>query len=311
MNVLLVNIEDGLEDTVRPRCDAAGAAISRLNALTSVPNTRGGNNPFSIPRDLPFLENVIRGEGVRLILIDPLTAFLGGHVDSYKDHDVRLALAPLAQLAEQTGAASVIVRHFTKTARGNAISAGAGSIGIAGIARSCLQVAPDPKDSTLRVLAQAKSNLGGLAPSLAFRVAAAEGAAAHIEWLGTSTATAEDLNNARREVEGAPELREAEKWLECTLLEAGGHEEKRTLVALAKDAGIAQRTLHRAARALGLKQTSTGFGAEKRATWSLQAASGEPSPFVPIVPIVSYTDAVGTNGTDGTNGKRVGNTTDS
>ena len=96
-------------------------------------------------------------------------AFLGGGVDSFKDHDVRRALHPVAKLAEDTGAAVVLVRHLTKAA-GPARLPGGGSIGIVGAARSGLLVAKDPTDANRRVLASTKCNLAAEPESCSFAV---------------------------------------------------------------------------------------------------------------------------------------------
>jgi RecA-family ATPase len=92
-----------------------------------------------------------------LVVIDPLVAFLPKNVDANKDQDVRRALAPLAVLAERTGAAVVVVRHLNKGTGGKALYRGGGSIGIIGAARSALLVAKDPQDDNQRVLAAQKA----------------------------------------------------------------------------------------------------------------------------------------------------------
>ena len=77
-------------------------------------------------------------------------------MNSHRDQDVRRALAPLAKLAEDTGAAVLIVRHLNKSSGGNPLYRG-GSIGIIGAARSALLVASHPEDESRRVLATLKA----------------------------------------------------------------------------------------------------------------------------------------------------------
>jgi hypothetical protein len=56
---------------------------------------------FLLNEDLEELERMIRHIGdVRLITIDPITAYMGGKVDSHRATDVRGQLGPLADLAE-------------------------------------------------------------------------------------------------------------------------------------------------------------------------------------------------------------------
>ena len=59
-----------------------------------------GERPLTLPDDLSAIGKKILATGARLLVIDPLSAALSGSVDSYKDHDVRRALSPLARLAE-------------------------------------------------------------------------------------------------------------------------------------------------------------------------------------------------------------------
>ena len=180
--VVLLSAEDGLEDTIRPRLDAAGADTERIVALSMIGVGTRAERLVSLTQDLDAIEAAIRRVGAALVVIDPLMAFLTGKTDSHKDQDIRRALAPLAALAERTGAAVLIVRHLNKSAGGNALYRGGGSIGIIGAARAGLVVAPDPEDPERRILAANKHNLSGAAPSLVFRVEAAPNGAARVAW---------------------------------------------------------------------------------------------------------------------------------
>ena len=77
-------------------------------------------------------------------------------------------MAPLAQLAERTGCAILIIRHLTKGTSDNALYRGAGSIGIIAAARTGLLVAQDPSDENKRILATTKNNLSQRATNLSY-----------------------------------------------------------------------------------------------------------------------------------------------
>ncbi len=79
----------------------------------------------------------------RSAVVDPLTAYLGAEVNAHRDTDIRRALFPLGRLAEETGAAVLVVRHLNKGGSSNPLYRGGGSIGIIGAARSGLLVAKD------------------------------------------------------------------------------------------------------------------------------------------------------------------------
>jgi hypothetical protein len=202
--VVLVSAEDGPADTIRPRLDAAGADPSKVLALGLVSDAEGHERLLSLPSDVPLLERGIERVGAGLVVIDPLVAFLPKNVDANKDQDVRRALAPLAGLAERTGAAVVAVRHLNKASGGNALYRGGGSIGIVGAARSALLVAKDPQDDARRVLAPQKSNLSQPAPSLAFSLENTANGAVRVAWRGESPLGESELLAAPMEGGGAP-----------------------------------------------------------------------------------------------------------
>ena len=110
-----------------------GAALSRplVRALTAV---RRGEDEFlpSLPRDISDLQEAVQESDARLLIIDPLMAFLGAEVNSYRDQDVRRAFAPIAKLAADRGLGVLVVRHLNKGSGGNPPYRGGASIGIIG-----------------------------------------------------------------------------------------------------------------------------------------------------------------------------------
>jgi AAA domain len=121
----------------------------------------------------------------QLLIMDPLVAYLGADTNSFRDQDVRRALAPLAAMAERTGAAVVAVRHLNKRNDPNPLYRGGGSIAFTASGRSAMLVAQDPEDPEGRILAGVKNNLAAVPSSLTYRVVPA-GSAIRIEWLGIS-----------------------------------------------------------------------------------------------------------------------------
>jgi RecA-family ATPase len=168
-DVVIVSLEDGVADTIRPRLEAADGDLARIHVITSIgPEQRIP----SVPDDLGEMEPVIAERGVKLVILDPLMGALSAGVNAHRDQDVRRALAPLAAMAQRTGAAIVIVRHLNKAEEKSAIYRGGGSIGIIGAARVGLLVARDPDatspDDPRRVLAVAKCNLARESRALRF-----------------------------------------------------------------------------------------------------------------------------------------------
>lgn len=163
-DVLILSAEDDAGDTIGPRLDAAGADSSRVHEVRV-------DGLLQFPDHIDLLREAISQTGARLVIIDPFVAFVNGRLSVNSDQEVRRALVPLAALADETGAAIVLVRHLRK-AGGSAIQRGGGSIGIAGQARSVLAVARDPYDPERRLLTVTGGNVGpeSESPTLAFRV---------------------------------------------------------------------------------------------------------------------------------------------
>jgi hypothetical protein len=248
--VLLLSAEDGVEDTIVPRLEVAGANLANVDILDHV-NDGSGPRPVELPGDLARVRKLVEDEGHALVVIDPLMAFLGGEVNAHRDQDVRRALYPLKLMAEATGCAVVAVRHLNKMTGASALYRGGGSIGIVGAARGGLLVAPDPDDKGRVVLAVSKSNLAKFPPSLAYHVVGDElYDTARIVWEGPSTHTAEDLLG--RPLERPAEAQDdAEAFLAREL--AKGPRQRQELYDLAEVAGLAWRTVQRAAAALEVK----------------------------------------------------------
>ncbi len=275
---IIMTMEDGLGDTVRPRLEAAGADLSRVIALTYVLEEPKGDaeQPTkrlpSIPRDVEVLRAAIKKHGARFVVIDPLMAYLTS--DSHKDQEVRQGLAPLADLAEELGVAIVIVRHFNKAAGGSAIYRGGGSIGIIGAARSAMLVAKDPDDpdGARRVLASAKCNLSEPPQSLAYHLEGAANGAVRVVWEGDSAHTASQLLAIPPDEEERSALSEAEDVLRTILV--NGAMPAKEVQSQARNAGIAERTLWRAKRSLGVVAAKVGFS--QGWCWSLPAVDDGP-----------------------------------
>ena len=260
--VVLLSAEDGLADTIRPRLGAAGADTSKILSLATVPDEDGHDRLLSIPEDLALIEKGIRRVGARLVVVDPLMAFLIGDTNSHRDQDVRRALAPLAGLAERTGAAVLVVRHLNKAAANNPLYRGGGSIGIIGAARMAFVVGKDPQDENRRVLASTKNNLVMPPASLMFGLEEAESGSVRVNWLGQSEVSAKDILATLQDQEHADARSEAVEFLNDVL--ADGPVPAKQIVEEADDAGIAEKTLRRAKKLLDVMVYRENVTGEKR-----------------------------------------------
>ncbi|HXF73001.1 MAG TPA: AAA family ATPase [Actinomycetota bacterium] len=270
--VAIATAEDNWATTVRPRLEAAGADLDLVLRL-EMDRADGSGDP-TFPDDLPEVERALAARAVRVVIVDPFVAHLPPSVNSWRDQDVRRALAPLRRLAEGLDAAVVGVLHLNKRETGALVARVSGSIGMPAAARSLLVVAPDPEDpsGSTRLLAHGKSNLGPEAPAKRFRIEGrwAKGpdgediATSGIAWCGEVRVNKADLLSADGH-EDRTARREAAGFLRELLAEGPvpAEEVKREAAA----AGIAWATVRRAKAELGVASKKQRFGGAW--VWSL------------------------------------------
>lgn len=260
-DVVLLSAEDALDDTIRPRLDALRADVTRIHALTAIRDEE--QRMPVLTRDLDVLEDVITATRAKLVIIDPLSAYLGD-TDSHRDSDVRAVLAPVAAIAQRTGAAVVGVMHLSKGTQRPALYRAIGSIAFAAAARLVLAVAPHPDDDTRRLLAPIKSNICIPAETLGYRLE--EGSrlvwdAEPVRGIDTSALLGGENREAQEDRSAADdviaELLEEESWP----LDA-----KRALEA-AKAHGIPERTMRLAAKRARIEIRRVGYGPHGRWVW--------------------------------------------
>jgi hypothetical protein len=282
-STLLLSAEDDLDDTIAPRFVAAGGALDRLRALSGVYWREGlartrQTGHFQLDRHLEALAAAI-GEldRCRLVVIDPVSAYLG-RLDTHRNSEVRNVLAPLGELAAETGVAVVLVTHLNKQTQGPTIYRSMGSLAFAAVARSVLSVVQDPHTNDGRVCAPVKSNLGPAVPPIAYRVVAdsvngstesADGAP-HVVWdeerlipFSIDWLVADNEQAAQ----GSTSVSEAAEWLREAL--AGGPRPSADLKADAEAAGIASRTLWRAKAALRVLARQVKNGDSHHHLWEM------------------------------------------
>jgi hypothetical protein len=258
--VVLLQGEDDLAAVVRPRLEAAGADLSRVIAFDKA---GAAGRPLVLPDDLAVIERAAADVQARLVVIDPLTAFVRGSLGS--DQGVRQALGPLTAFAERAGVAALLVRHLTKANSANALYRGAGTIGIIAAARAGLLAADDPahEGPHHHVLVQTKASLA-VAEGLAYRTVKRAGGIV-IEWLGPTACTARDLAGSRG---GEPSALAEAAWVLFSLLSDGPVAASEAF-KLAAQAGVTRRTLCRAKKALRIVSHKQGSGPRSRWTWQL------------------------------------------
>jgi hypothetical protein len=242
---IVLNGEDNAEDTITPRLQALGADLDRIY----LPDRRGDDlaSPLWLPADVGLLDEALARTSAKLVIIDPLMAFLDPSVLTASDQSVRRALAPLAELAARHTCAILLIRHLRKSTSGEALYRGGGSIGFVAACRSAWLAARDPGDRANCILAQVKNNLAPRQPSLGYAVAVAEKGPPSLSWLGTRPWTANQLQARlnQKPRQGARELLQE--------MLAQGPQPSDDIWAAARRQGLANRTLYRARKELHIQ----------------------------------------------------------
>lgn len=253
-SVLLLAAEDHAGCTIRPRLEALGADLERVFCCT---------DGFTLDAaGLEILEGLLKETLPRLVVLDPLTAYLPSNLDLHRANEVRAPLKALAALSERYDCAVLIVRHLAKGSTSKAIYRGLGTIDITAAARSALLAGHDPDNRDSRAIVQIKSNLGPLADPVGYNIELGR-----FVWTGSTGLTAGQI--LAPEVEDGA-MSEARRFLRELLSEgakaAGEVEEE------ARAAGISSATLRRAKKALGVKVAKQGFQGAYQ--WSLPIEEG-------------------------------------
>jgi hypothetical protein len=271
-NVVILSAEDGAADTVVPRLIAAGADRARVELVSAVLDGKS-RRAFDLSADLALLDKKISEIGdVKLIIIDPISSYLGPKVDSHVNAAVRGVLEPVSEMAARLRIAIVAITHPPKGTGTTAINRFIGSIAFVAAARAAFMVTCDAEDEIRRLFLPVKNNLAPLGKGLAFRLEqrlVADGiVGSSVAWeTEPVTITADQALQAADDRGGGGGARaEAEEFLLDTL--AGGAIAVKDLQADAKQAGLSWATVRRAKDRLGVVAERESHGRDGGGRWT-------------------------------------------
>jgi len=293
--VLLVPLEDPVKLAVAPRLHSAGADQSKVIILRRVaqvaqpgptistdgqagrPVPTWGQasrpalswTPIQLPRDLDLIAAECAELRPELLVLDPFFAALGvdeknRFIQINDEQSIRRVVARLKLLAEAFNVAIVLIRHLNKASGGSALLRGSGSIAIAAQARSVMLVAKDQLAPDRRILAMVKTNLDAMPCSLNF-LCTRNSLGSTIRWMGPCEHSADELVRRMDGKTIPPAVQNAMNFLKTTLYGCSGCTWAE-LTELAARQGIAEVTLRRARRVIGLEKKAKG---KDIVVWSL------------------------------------------
>ena len=171
----ILSAEDGARDTIVPRLIAAGADLSRafINTAKVTLKDRDGKaqiHPVSF-QDLAYWRVVFTRHNVRLLVADPLPAYLGRGVNDHRNNEVRAVLEPFVDLLNECGVAMVAITHLNKsTDQKSPTHKILGSVAYSNLARVVYGTYRDTEDETRRYFAMIKANIVAPQPPLAYKI---------------------------------------------------------------------------------------------------------------------------------------------
>ena len=252
-NVIYQTAEDGLGDTVKPRLIEAGADLDRVLVID--------DSDVQLTLSDERIEKAIIENNARLVIIDPIQAYLGADVDMNRANEVRPIFMRLGQVAQRTGCAILLIGHLNKAAGMQSLQRGLGSIDIAAAVRSVMFIGKLKHDPTMRILTHEKSSLAPPGASLAFSLGDEGG----FRWVGEYDITADEMLSG---IEPQRETKTQQaKDLICTLLAGGKQVLSEDIDKAALERGIPGRTVRDAKRKLGDALKSKIVEGRKKVFW--------------------------------------------
>ena len=252
-NVIYQTAEDGLGDTVKPRLIEAGADLDRVLVID--------DSDVQLTLSDERIEKAIIENNARLVIIDPIQAYLGADVDMNRANEVRPIFMRLGQVAQRTGCAILLIGHLNKAAGMQSLQRGLGSIDIAAAVRSVMFIGKLKHDPTMRILTHEKSSLAPPGASLAFSLGDEGG----FRWVGEYDITADEMLSG---IEPQRETKTQQaKDLICALLAGGKQVLSENIDKAALERGIPGRTVRDAKRELGDALKSKIVEGRKKVFW--------------------------------------------
>jgi len=252
-NVIYQTAEDGLGDTVKPRLIEAGADLDRVLVID--------DSEVQLTLSDERIEKAIVENNARLVIIDPIQAYLGADVDMNRANEVRPIFMRLGQVAQRTGCAILLIGHLNKAAGMQSLQRGLGAIDIAAAVRSVMFIGKLKYDPSMRILTHEKSSLAPPGVSLAFSLGDEGG----FRWVGEYDITADEMLSG---IEPQRETKTQQaKDLICALLAGGKQVLSEDIDKAALERGIPGRTVRDAKRELGDALKSKIVEGRKKVFW--------------------------------------------
>ena len=160
--------EDGVSDTIKPRLERCGADCRKIAFI----NEEVYNG---LTLDDERIRQAIIEFRPRLVVVDPIQAYLGSDSDLQIAGRARKLMRRLGMWAAGYDCAIVLIGHLNKKEGSKGLYRSLGSIDVVAAARSVLQVERDTENPDIRIVHQIKNSLAPTAEDIRFSISADKG----------------------------------------------------------------------------------------------------------------------------------------
>lgn len=265
--VLIFSPEENPNSQLVPRLKAHGAAIRNCK-FPDYDNHQKALPRLVFPADLNKLRLIALDIGARLIIFDPLTAYLASSKEANDEIIVRAIIDGLQTVCSQADCSMFFTKHFRKSREGKGMDRVGGSAAWTQHPRFVLTCGTDPEASEKRVLAVSKNSLNGSKRSFYFDIKA-EGKNGVFSLLEECQVTADELSVNSMAPADRDALTDAMAYLLETL--KAGERAAKDVNRVASECGISIGTLRRAKVKLGVVSAQVSQNSEPYWVWRLPA----------------------------------------
>ncbi|RGQ60144.1 hypothetical protein DWY88_15980 [Mediterraneibacter gnavus] len=240
-NVVYLTAEDGIGDTIKKRMRQCGADMKHVFVVTE--------NKTQLLFDSPEIEMFIQQTNPALMIFDPFQAYIGSDVDMNAPNKTNERVGHIVDLAEKYGVAVVLICHFNKNQKGDAITRVLGSTDIMGKCRSYIALGNVPDEEDIKFMSHEKSSLERKGRTVLFEIDPDNGG---IVYKGENSLSMDDYTaiRSKKRASNAPALEEAKKFIINQMPE--GRRMAKEIKNLAEANKISEMSLRRAREELGI-----------------------------------------------------------
>lgn len=240
INIIYQTAEDGLEDTIKPRLLKSGADCSKILVIDESEGELSMNDER--------IEEAINKTGAKLVILDPIQAYVGSNVDLNRANEIRPVLKQLGVVAEKYNCAIVLIGHMNKSSNSKSTYRGLGSIDFQATARSVLIVGRLKDKPSIRIIGHDKSSLAQEGKPMAFEIDE-QG----FRWIGEYDISMEDILSGTGT---ESKMKLAENFLKDILKD--GEKLQADVLSKSNLMGISKRVLDEAKKSIGVISIKKG-----------------------------------------------------